>query len=102
MHHVFVDVHSVAHPRPGPRRHTYVTEVEARITEGVQSARRATTLTVHHPRGWMGIEAGFGYDIDDRWYPTFTDRAGHAYEQALAEVASTDLISVALLGTGRT
>lgn len=101
-HHVIVDIHSLAHPQPGPHRHTYVTDVEARIAEGPQTTRRATTLAVHHPRAWMGIEVGFGYDIDDRWYPTFNDRADYAYERALAEVASTDLISVALLGTGQT
>lgn len=102
MKHVSVDVYSVAHPQPGTRRHTFRVQVEARITEGPNSTRRATMLTVHHPRAWMGIEAGFCYDVDSRVYPTFEERAACAYREAITEISSEEMISVALLGTGRT
>ncbi|MDH3194612.1 MAG: hypothetical protein OEM40_09870, partial [Acidimicrobiia bacterium] len=102
MEHVSVEVYSIAHPQPGPRRHTFRVQVEARIAEGDRSTRRATMVTVHHPRAWMGIEAGFGYDIDSRMYPTFEDRAACAFRHAIGEISSEEMISVALLGSGRT
>lgn len=59
-------------------------------------------LTVHQPRALTGIKAGFGYDIDFRMYPTFEERAAYAHRQAITVITSEDVITVTLLGTGRT
>jgi hypothetical protein len=60
----------------------------------------AARLTVHHPRGWMGVAAGFEYDVDATEYPTFDERAEYVHRQVLAEFPSDEIISVFLLGTG--
>ncbi len=57
-------------------------------------------LTVHHPRGWMGVAAAFDFQLDSREYPTFDERAAKARLMTLDEFPDDELISVFLLGTG--
>jgi hypothetical protein len=87
-------------PLPGPERHTYLCDADLRITEGDEVKVCAARLTVHHPRGWMGVAAGFEYDVDATEYPTFDERAEYVHRQVLAEFPSDEIISVFLLGTG--
>ena len=70
--------------------------------DGVLAAFSRAQLTVHHPRGWMGVAAGFDYDIDPQEYPTFQERAECARRLALEEFPADELISVFLLGSGDT
>jgi hypothetical protein len=76
-------------------------DVDIRVSDGRDEKLYQTRLTIHHPRGWMGIEAGFAYNIDPREYPTFDERADIAYGRAVAALATDQLVSVAMLGTGK-
>ncbi|MBK5267591.1 MAG: hypothetical protein JJE47_09180 [Acidimicrobiia bacterium] len=101
VRHVFVDVESTSRPVPGPKRHMFECDVDIRVSDGWDEKLYQTKLTIHHPRGWMGIEAGFAYNIDPREYPTFDERADIAYGRAVAALATDQLVSVAMLGTGK-
>ncbi|MDH3306527.1 MAG: hypothetical protein OEO77_03260 [Acidimicrobiia bacterium] len=101
VRHVFVEVKSTTHPVPGKERHTFVCDAEVRVSDGPDEVRYTTELTIHHPRGWMGVDGGFAYNIDTTKYPTFEQRAEYACNRAIAACASDQLISVALLGTGK-
>jgi hypothetical protein len=98
---VYVDVRSTSKPQQGDDRDLYINDVEITITEGDQTKVCPARLTVCHPRGWMGVFAGFIYEIDTRRYPTFEARAECARRRALDEFPEDELISVLLLGTGR-
>jgi hypothetical protein len=97
-----VDVVSTSKPEEGPERHTYRCEAEIRIREGNHQRVDRARLLVKHPRGWMGVNAGFSYELDAAEYPTFEARAEQACLWTMEEFPSADgeLISVFLLGTG--
>lgn len=95
-----VDVESTSKPEPGSDRHTYKCLADIRVSEGEQHQVCKARLTVHHPRGWMGVSAGFTYEVDGREFPTFAARAEHACLQVMKEFPSDEIISVLLLGSG--
>ena len=97
-----VDVVSTSRPEPGPDRHTYRCEADIRIREGERLRVDHARLLVRHPSGWMGVNAGFGYELDAEAFPTFEARAEQACLWTMDEFPSEDgeLISVFLLGTG--
>jgi hypothetical protein len=96
-----VDVVSTSKPEPGPDRHTYRCDADIRIREGDHLQVDRARLLVH-PSGWMGVNAGFQYELDAATYPTFEARAEQACLWTIGEFPSEDgeLISVFLLGTG--
>lgn len=95
-----VDIMSTSKPEPGPGPHTYRCDADVVVSEpGYRQVCRAR-ITVHHPSGWMGVAAGFEYDLDHRVYPTFESRAEQACLWALEAFRSDEIISVLLLGTG--
>ncbi len=100
-HHVYVDVSTTSHPVPGAGKNTYECEADVRVTDGPDGRLYKTHLTIHHPRGWMGVEAGFVYLLDDVDFPTFGERADEAYRRSVAACSTDRLISVFLLGTGK-
>ena len=97
-----VDVVSTSKPEPGPEPHTFRCEAEIRIREGEDRRVDKAKLLVRHKRGWMGVNAGFDYQLDAVEYPTFEARAEQACLWTLEEFPSEDgeLISVFLLGSG--
>ena len=95
-----VDVESTSKPERGEEAHTYKCLAVIRVREGEKHQECSARLTVHHPRGWMGVEAGFVFEVDDREFPTFAARAEYACLQAVKEFPSDEIISVFLLGTG--
>ena len=95
-----VDVESTSKPEPGPDRHTYKCLADIRVSEGEEHQVCKARLTVHHPRGWMGVSAGFTFEVDGREFPTFAARAEHACLQVMKEFPSDEIISVFLLGSG--
>lgn len=95
-----VDVESVAKPERGEEPNTFKCLATIRVVEGEERHECPARLTVHHPRGWMGVEAGFHFEVDDREFPTFEARAEHACLQVVKEFPSNEIISVFLLGTG--
>jgi hypothetical protein len=97
---VRVEVESTSKPEPGPERMTFKCDADIRISEGGEHQVCKARLTVHHPRGWMGVSAEFAYEVDCRQYPTFAARAEYACLQAVKEFPSDEIISVFLLGTG--
>ncbi len=102
VHHMRAEVESTNRPTPGPESHTFTCDVVVRVFEGTEEARYHEAVTIHHPRGWMGVAAGFEYDLDDRLFPTFADRAEQVRTLVLREFPTEELISVFLLGTGET
>lgn len=100
IHRVHVEVESTSKPESGSRLHTYECDVAIRITDGDDTTVCTERLEVHHPRGWMGVRAGFEYDIDARDYPSFWTRAECARRRVLEEFPPDELVSVMLLGTG--
>ncbi|MCB2224720.1 MAG: hypothetical protein KQH83_11185 [Actinobacteria bacterium] len=97
---LYVDVRSVSKPVRLEGRDRYRCEAEIRVTEGGREKVTRARLTVCHPRGWMGVFAGFVYELDTRRYPTFERRAEWARQRVLDEFPDDRLISVFLLGTG--
>ena len=97
-----VDVVSTSKPEPGPEPHTFRCEADIRIREGGHQRVDQAKLLVRHKRGWMGVNAGFAYELDAAKYPTFEARAEQACLWTLDEFPSADgeLISVFLLGSG--
>ena len=95
-----VDVESTSKPERGEEPNTYRCLATIRVAEGEEHHECSARLTVHHPRGWMGVEAGFYFEVDDRELPTFAARAEYACLQAVKEFPSDQIISVFLLGTG--
>lgn len=100
LHRLRVEVTSTSKPEPGPERHTFRCKAEIRVTEGNQALASKALLTVHHPRGWMGVSTEFRYQVDGQRFPTFESRAEHVTLATLKEFPSDDIISVFLLGTG--
>lgn len=96
---VRVDVESIAKPEPESDRKTYRCDAEIRVSEGDHHQTCDAKLTVHHPRGWMGVEAGFIYELDVREFPTFEARAEAACLRVVSEFPADQIISVFLLGT---
>ncbi len=95
-----VDVESTSKPEPGPERNTFRCLADIRISEEEEHHVCKARLTVHHPRGWMGVSAGFTYEVDGREFPTFAARAEQACLEVIKEFPSDEIISVFLLGTG--
>ena len=95
-----VDVESTSKPDRGEEPNTFKCLATIRVVEGEEHHQCSARLTVHHPRGWMGVEAGFLFEVDDREFPTFDARAEYACLQAVKEFPSDEIISVFLLGTG--
>ncbi len=100
LRRVRVDVESTSKPEPGPERNTFKCFADIRISEGEEHQVCKARLTVHHPRGWMGVSAGFTYEVDGREFPTFAARAEQACLEVIKEFPSDEIISVFLLGTG--
>ena len=102
LRRVQVDVVSTSRPEPGPERHTYRCEADIQIREGNHRRFDKARLVVRHPSGWMGVNAGFSYELDPAEFPTFEARAEQACLWTMDEFPSEDgeLISVFLLGTG--
>ena len=94
-----VDVESTSKPERTEERNTFKCLATIRIAEGEEHCECPARLTVHHPRGWMGVAAGFRYEVDSREFLTFAARAEHVCLQVLKEFPSDDMISVCLLGT---
>lgn len=97
---VRVDVESTSKPEPGPERDTYRCDADIRISEGGEHQVCRARLTVHHPRGWMGVSTGFTYEVDSREFPTFASRAEFVCLEVMKEFPSDEIVSVFLLGTG--
>jgi hypothetical protein len=95
-----VDVESTSKPERGEEPDIYRCLATIRVVEGNERHECSARLTVHHPRGWMGVEAGFYFEVDDREFLTFASRAEHACLQVVKEFPSDEIISVFLLGTG--
>jgi hypothetical protein len=95
-----VDVESTSKPVHDEEHGVYRCDAEIRIIEGTSRQVTRARLTVHHPRGWMGVSAGFSYDLDEREYPTFAARAEEACLRVVEEFPSDEIISVFMLGTG--
>lgn len=95
-----VDVASTSKPERGEAPDTFKCLATIRVAEGEEHHECPARLTVHHPRGWMGVDAGFHFEVDDREFPTFAARAEYACLQVLKEFPSDEIISVFLLGTG--
>lgn len=95
-----VDVASTSKPERGEDPDTFRCLATIRVMEGEERHQCSAKLTVHHPRGWMGVEAGFLFEVDDRELPTFAARAEYACLQVVKEFPSDEIISVFLLGTG--
>jgi hypothetical protein len=100
MCHLHAEVATTSKPRPGSRQHTCLCDADLHITEGDHTEVFHEALTIHHPRGWMGVSAAFDYDLDSRDHPSFEDRVSHVRSLVLAEFPEDELISVFLLGTG--
>lgn len=97
---VRVEVTSTSKPEPGPEKNTYRCDAAIRVSESGFRQVTHARLTVHHPRGWMGVSTEFRYDIDSREFPTFESRAEHATLATIEEFPTDEIISVFLLGTG--
>ena len=95
-----VDVQSTSKPAREEDQSVYRCDAEISVAEGDSRQVSKARLTVHHPRGWMGVSAGFSYDLDEREFPTFAARAEEACLRVLKEFPSDEIISVFLLGTG--
>ena len=100
MRRLRVDVESTS--KPEHQDDVYKCDAEIRIVEGESRQVTKARLSVHHPRGWMGVSAGFTYDLDAREFPTFAARAEEACLRVMKEFPSDEIISVFLLGTGDT
>ena len=95
-----VDVESTSKPVHDEEHGVYKCDAEIRVVEGESRQVARARLSVHHPRGWMGVSAGFSYDLDAREFPTFAARAEEACLRVLKEFPSDEIISVFLLGSG--
>ena len=95
-----VDVESTSKPVHDEEHGVYKCDAEIRVAEGERSHVTKAHLSVHHPRGWMGVSAGFSYQLDEGEFPTFAARAEEACLRVLQEFPSDEIISVFLLGTG--
>ena len=95
-----VDVESTSKPAHDEELSAYRCDAEIRVVEGESRHVTKARLAVHHPRGWMGVAAGFSYELDEREFPTFAARAEEACLRVLKEFPSDEIISVFLLGTG--
>ena len=95
-----VDVESTSKPVHDEKQGVYKCDAEIRIVEAENRQVTRARLSVHHPRGWMGVSAGFTYALDEREFPTFAGRAEEACLRVIREFPSDEIISVFLLGTG--
>ena len=95
-----VDVESTSKPVHDEEHGVYKCDAEIRVVEGESRQVTKARLSVHHPRGWMGVSAGFSYDLDEREFPTFAARAEEGCLRVLKEFPSDEIISVFLLGSG--
>jgi hypothetical protein len=100
LRRVRVEVMSTSKPELGPEKNTYRCDAVIRVTEGTFRHETHARLTVHHPRGWMGVSTEFRYEIDSQLFPTFESRAEQATLATIKEFPTDEVISVFLLGTG--
>ena len=100
LHSVKVDIDSKTRPEAVSQHRLFVSDVVIRVFEGEESLTFYDRIEIHHPRGWMGAAARFLYEVDDRRFPTFDERAAHARRRARAEFPPDKMISVVLLGSG--
>lgn len=102
LHRLHCEVRSVSRPVPGAENHVFVCDAVIRVAEGEDTTSFRARLSVHHPRGWMGVITAFDYECGDEDLPTFQERAAWACRRVLDEFPADAIVSVFLLGTGDT